>query len=243
MTKATTLRIAALLLLAGAVTALVIFRAEVQEELEAFLEWVRNLERWQGAVLIAAIYIPACVFFIPGSLITLGAGYALGVVWGTIAVSAGSVTGAAAAFLAGRFLVRDWIESRVARNPRFNAIDQAVGQQGFKIVLLTRLSPAFPFTLLNYAYGLTKVRFRDYFFASWIGMLPGTIMYVYLGSLAGSLASVATGQGKRTTAEWVLYGVGLAATVAVTIYVTRVAKKALDSAIAETKNEQDGSPP
>jgi uncharacterized membrane protein YdjX (TVP38/TMEM64 family) len=237
MTKATTLRIAALLLLAGAVTALVIFRAEVQEELEAFLEWVRNLERWQGAVLIAAIYVPACVFFIPGSLITLGAGYALGVVWGTIAVSAGSVTGAAAAFLAGRFLVRDWIESRVASNPRFNAIDQAVGEQGFKIVLLTRLSPIFPFTLLNYAYGLTKVRFRDYFFASWIGMLPGTIMYVYLGSLISNVAELLASGRERTVGELVLFYGGLVATVAVTVYVTHVAKKALDRAIAETKNE------
>jgi len=243
MKKVTILRICVLLLiLAGAVTALVIFRAEVQEELTAFFDWVRNLEPWQGAVLVAAVYVPACVFFVPGSLITLGAGYALGVVWGTIAVSLGSVTGASAAFLAGRFLVRDWIESKVAKNPRFLAIDRAVGEQGFKIVLLTRLSPVFPFTLLNYAYGLTRVRFRDYFLASWIGMLPGTILYVYIGSVAKSLADLVAdllaGKIGEGLGPKIQLGIGLVLALAVTIYVTRVAKKALDRAIAETKNEQ-----
>ena len=94
------------------------------------------------------------------------------------------------------------------------------------------MSPVFPFNLLNYAYGLTRVRFRDYFFASWIGMLPGTIMYVYLGTLVGDLADLVAGRFERTTAQTILTYVGLAATVMVTVYVTRVAKKALDKAIA-----------
>ena len=111
---------------------------------------------------------------------------------------------------------------------RFKTIDDAVATEGWKIVGLTRLSPVFPFNLLNYAYGLTKVSLRDYFFASWIGMLPGTVMYVYIGSLIGDLARLGAGGRTRTGAEWALYVVGLVATVAVTVYVTRIARSALN---------------
>jgi uncharacterized membrane protein YdjX (TVP38/TMEM64 family) len=102
-------------------------------------------------VLLGAAYVPAALLFVPGSLLTLEAGFAFGVVRGTIAVSLGSVLGASAAFLAGRTLARGLIEGRISRNPKFQAIDRAVGEQGFKIVLLTRLSPIFPFNLLNQA--------------------------------------------------------------------------------------------
>jgi len=146
-----------------------------------------------------------------------------GVVWGSIYVSIASTLGATAAFLVGRYLARDAIARKIEGNERFAAIDKAVAGEGWKIVGLTRLSPVFPFTLLNYAFGLTQVKLRDFVLASWIGMMPGTIMYVYLGSLA----QAATGDRARTTGEWVLYSVGLLATVVVTVFVTRVAKKAL----------------
>jgi uncharacterized membrane protein YdjX (TVP38/TMEM64 family) len=124
------------------------------------------------------------------------------------------------------------VEGRIRGNPRFKAIDEAVGREGWKIVGLTRLSPIFPFNLLNYAYGITKVSLRDYFFASWIGMIPGTVMYVYIGSVAGNLATLESGQGSTSSVEWILRIVGLLATVAVTLYVTRVAKKALAERVA-----------
>jgi uncharacterized membrane protein YdjX (TVP38/TMEM64 family) len=124
-------------------------------------------------------------------------------------------------------------------NARFRAIDAAVGREGWKIVGLTRLSPAFPFNLLNYAYGITGVRLRDYFFASWVGMLPGTVMYVYLGSLAGSLATLGGRGGGRTPAQWALYVVGLLATIAVTVSVTRIARTALGEAGLRDKGGTD----
>ncbi|RME03124.1 MAG: TVP38/TMEM64 family protein, partial [Deltaproteobacteria bacterium] len=164
---------------------------------------------------------------IPGSLLTLGAGAVFGVVKGTIYVSIGSTLGAVLAFLVGRHLARGWVAEKIAGNEKFEAIDEAVGREGWKIVLLTRLSPIFPFNLLNYAYGVTRVSLRHYFLASWIGMLPGTLMYVYLGSLAGDLATLGAGTGTKTPAQWGLTLVGLAATVAVTIYVTRIARRAL----------------
>jgi uncharacterized membrane protein YdjX (TVP38/TMEM64 family) len=172
------------------------------------------------------------VLFLPGWILTLGAGVVYGLTKGSILVSISATLGATAAFLVGRYLAREWVAARIEGNPRFRAIDEAVAREGWKIVLLTRLSPAFPFNLLNYAFGLTRVSLRHYALASWIGMMPGTLMYVYLGSLAGDLASVGAGRGSRTPAEWALYAVGLLATVAVTVYVTRIARGALEKRIA-----------
>jgi len=198
----------------------------VQDLLRDLLAWVDGLGAL-GVAVFGLAYVLACVLFIPGSLLTLGAGLLYGVVKGTALISVASTLGATAAFLVGRYLARAWVARRIRGNPKFQAIDEAVGREGWKIVGLTRLSPAFPFNLLNYAYGLTRVSLRDYFFASWLGMLPGTVMYVYLGSLAGSLATLGSRSSGRTPAEWALYGVGLLATVAVTVYVTRVARAAL----------------
>ncbi len=203
----------------------------LQEVLRQALAWISGLGA-AGLLIFMALYIMACVLLLPGSILTLGAGVVFGVVQGSIAVSIGATLGATSAFLVGRYLARNWVAKRIAGNQKFNAVDEAVGKEGWKIVLLTRLSPVFPFNLLNYAYGLTKVSLRHYFFASWIGMMPGTVMYVYLGSLAGDLASLGAGGHSRTTAEWVLYGVGLLATVVVTVFVTRVAKKALSARIS-----------
>lgn len=199
----------------------------VQDRLKQVLDWVGQLGPW-GAVIYIAIYVVATVFFIPGSVLTLGAGAVFGVAWGSIYVSIGSTLGATCAFLVGRYLARDAIARKIEGNERFTAIDKAVANEGWKIVGLTRLSPVFPFTLLNYAFGLAQVKLRDYVLASWIGMMPGTVMYVYLGSLA----KAATGERTRTTGEWVLYGVGLLATVVVTVFVTRIAKQALAKKIA-----------
>lgn len=203
------------------------------EHLRSILSWAEGLGVW-GPVAVGAVYVPACVLFVPGSVLTLGAGALFGVVRGTIAVSVGSTLGATAAFLLGRTVARGLVEKKVAANPSFAAVDAAVGREGFKIVLLTRLIPVFPFNLLNYGYGLTDVRLHDYVLASWVGMWPGTVMYVYAGSAIGSVAQVVAGEERaRTPAEWALYAVGLLATVAVTVYITRIARRALKDAVPE----------
>jgi uncharacterized membrane protein YdjX (TVP38/TMEM64 family) len=198
----------------------------VQELSKKVLSWVAGLGAW-GFVIYIVIYILACVFFIPGSILTLGAGVLFGVMKGSIIVSIASTLGATCAFLVGRHIARDWVSKKIQSNPNFQAIDEAVAREGWKIVGLTRLSPIFPFNLLNYAYGLTRVSLRDYFFASWVGMMPATVMYVYIGSLAGEIAKIG-GEGRsRTPAEWALYIIGLVATAAVTVYITRIARAAL----------------
>ena len=203
----------------------------VQDLLSTALERIRGLGTL-GPVIFVLTYILASVFFLPGSVLTLGAGAIFGVVKGSILVSIAATLGATSAFLVGRYLARGWVERKIERNHKFKAIDETVAREGWKIVGLTRLSPIFPFNLLNYAYGITKVSLRDYFFASWIGMLPGTVMYVYIGSLAGDLATLGTGGGPATTAQWMLRVVGLLATVAVTLYVTRIARRALQEKVA-----------
>ncbi|MGH8638071.1 MAG: TVP38/TMEM64 family protein [Burkholderiales bacterium] len=201
-----------------------------RDTLASFLEWVQGIGPW-GAVLFAGAYVPAAVLLVPGSLLTLGAGFLFGVVKGTVVVSLGSTAGAAAAFLVGRSIAREWVARRLAGRPKMASIARAVETEGFKIVLLTRLSPVLPFNLLNYAFGLTAVPFRKYILASWIGMLPGTIMYVYLGSAANSLAALLSGDEPRSTGQQVLFVLGLAATVAATIIVTRTARRALNAIV------------
>jgi uncharacterized membrane protein YdjX (TVP38/TMEM64 family) len=196
--------------------------------LHAALERVRDLGPW-GPVLFVGLYVVATVLLLPAVVLTLGAGAVFGIVTGAITVSIGATLGATAAFLVGRYLARERVARRLEAYPTFRAIDAAVAREGWKIVGLTRLSPAFPFILLNYAYGLSRVSLRDYVLASWIGMLPGIVTYVYLGSLAGDLAALGAGQPARTPAEWALYVVGLAATIAVTVRVTRLARGALRS--------------
>ncbi len=184
-----------------------------------------------GPMIFIVIYIVACVLLIPGSILTLGAGFVFGVVEGTIIAWVAATLGATAAFLAGRYLARDWVSEKIDANPGFKAIDEAVAREGWKIVGLVRLSPVFPFNLLNYLFGLTRVSLRHYIFASWIGMLPGTVMYVYVGSLAADLATLGAGGRTRTPAEWAFYAVGLVATIAVALYVTRLARNALEKKV------------
>ena len=203
---------------------------DVQQLLRDALDWISSLGPW-GGVFFVVLYVLATVLFLPGFILTLAAGVLFGVVWGSVAVSVGSVAGATLASLIGRYLARNWVAKRIEGNEKFEVIDQAVAREGWKIVGLVRLSPVFPYNLLNYAFGITKVSLKDYFLASWIGMLPATVMYVYVGSLAGDLATLGSEERSRTPGEWGLYLVGLAATVVLTVYITQIARKALQKKV------------
>ncbi|PCJ51455.1 MAG: hypothetical protein COA73_17385 [Candidatus Hydrogenedentota bacterium] len=198
---------------------------DIQGAITGALDWI-EAQGALGFVLFIVLYIVACVFVIPGSLITLGGGAIYGLPLGFALVSAGSTLGATITFIISRYLARDFVEGKVASNKKFKAMDDAVAQQGWKIVFLTRLTPVMPFSLQNYGYGITKVSLPHYILATWIGMMPGTVLYVYLGTLGGQAA-----EGGASTAEWIMRGVALAATVVVTIFITRIARKALVQAV------------
>lgn len=202
-----------------------------QEILRNALQWIDSLGS-VGAIAFITLYIIASIAFLPGSILTLGAGVVFGVILGSLYVVIGATLGATAAFLVGRYLARGWVSQKIEGNNKFRAIDEAVATEGFKIVFITRLSPVFPFNLLNYAFGITGVSLKDYFLGC-IGMIPGTIMYVYIGSLAGSLARIGTEeQPSNPTVQWAIRIIGFIATVGVTVYVTRLARKALEEKVS-----------
>jgi uncharacterized membrane protein YdjX (TVP38/TMEM64 family) len=221
-----------LLLAAVALAALLALGRYAGGYIPAFQRWVEGLGAF-GPIAFIFGYALAVLAFIPGSALTLASGAIFGVAKGTVFVFAAALLGSTGAFLVARHLARSTIEKRIAGDARFAAIDRAIGTQGRKIVFLLRLSPIFPFNLLNYGLGLTRVRLADYVIAG-VGMLPGTLLYVYLGSAAGEAVAAAGGAAPgRSPAEWALFGVGLVATLVVTLYVTRIARRALREATGE----------
>ena len=198
-------------------------------------QWLRNFNAWvahtgvAGIFIFIGVYAVATVLLAPGSILTIGAGFAFGLWKGFLAVSAGSTLGAALAFLVARFIARDRVEGIAQENEKFRRIDNAIGKQGAKLIFLLRLSPVIPFNLSNYFYGLTSVKFWPYVLVSWIGMIPGTFLYVYIGTASQAAVSAAAGAQavKRGWQYWIFTSVGLVATIIVTIWVTKIARNAL----------------
>ncbi|MEG5163991.1 TVP38/TMEM64 family protein [Microcoleus sp. AT3-A2] len=207
--------------------------AYVQDVLRTLLMRIEDLG-WWGPVAFVATYNLATVLLVPGSVLTLGGGAIFGLWWGAVYVFAASILGAVFAFAIGRYLCRDRVVKYMESHPKFKALDRAVSQQGLKIVFLTRLCPLFPFNLLNYALGITQVSLKDYVLGSF-GMIPGTIMYVYSGSLVGEVAAIGTqtvyASPQDSAVKWLINIISFLATVAVTVFITRIASKALEESI------------
>jgi uncharacterized membrane protein YdjX (TVP38/TMEM64 family) len=218
---------------------LIIVRAlPTGQAMEAMKGWIGGLGIW-GPVVLALVYVVATVLFVPGTILTLAAGALFGLVVGTITVSIASTLGAAIAFLIARYVARDKVAAMAGRHRKFGAIDRAIDEGGWKIVAMLRLSPAIPFNLQNYLYGLTPVRFWTCVITSWLAMLPGTFLYVYLGYVTGAAVGA---DRPRTPAEWVMLAVGLLATIAVTVYVTWLARRKLQEQMKETAEDGKASP-
>lgn len=186
---------------------------------------VTGLGAW-GPIAYVALYAAAAVAFVPGSVLTVAAGALFGLWPGVVYALTGATLGATAAFAVARWIGRGWVERRVARDPRVAALDRAIAARGRTVVLLLRLSPVVPFTLLNYALGLTRVRFRDYLAGS-VGMVPAAFAYVYSGTVAREAALVLSGAAQPSPAEHALLVAGLAATVVVVVLLVRAARRAL----------------
>ncbi len=231
-------RIRWMAVLVAAISLIVLFRSLPTKDLLDWLQgWISSLGVW-GPVVLTLAYIAATVLLVPGTILTLVAGAIYGLGVGLVVVSIGSTIGAALCFLIARYAARERVAHWADRYPLFQAIDRAIGEGGWKIVALLRLSPAIPFNMQNYLYGLTSVRFWPYVIASWVAMLPGTFLYVYLGHITGAALGQ---QRERTVAEWVLLGVGLAATLVVSVYIARLARRKIndqvDPAAATDKDE------
>lgn len=222
---------------AGTLILLALFAAvrflPLREWIEAFNAWVGDLGPTGYLVFIVG-YALAAVAFVPGSVLTIGAGLTFGLIGGTVAVSVASTTGAILAFLLARYFLRDRFAKQFEDSQRFRAIDRAIGREGGKIVFLLRLTPVIPFSLSNYLYGLTAVKFPAYVLASWAGMLPGTLLYVYIGTLGKTgLEAAGAGEGVQT-GRLIIQGIALIALIAVTVLITRIARKALAESSLDT---------
>jgi uncharacterized membrane protein YdjX (TVP38/TMEM64 family) len=198
-----------------------------------FLQWMVDFIHWAkgmgaaGGALYAVVYIAGTALFFPGLPLTLGAGFLYGAIIGTLVVSPASVAGATLAFLIARYLARDWVTRRIKKYPQAAAIDRAIEKNGFKAVVLLRLQPVLPFNILNYALGLTSIRLRDYMLASWMGMFPATVLYVYLGSVMNDISDLLRGRPNSGIAGRLLLWGGLAAIVVLVWWLGRIARKAL----------------
>lgn len=215
-------------LLAGAAIVLVLAAAmlPVRERTAELLAWVARRGALSGVILCLA-WIPAAVLLFPGTILTLGTGFLFGTVRALVVVSIGSTLGATAAFLVGRRLGRDWVRQRIGGHPRMRGIDGAIEREGLKVVLLLRLSPLIPYNALNYALSLTGVGLREFVIGSWLGMLPGTVLYVTLGAGARSLAAALSGGRERPAALLALGAAGIVAMAAAVWLVARAARRAL----------------
>lgn len=200
--------------------------------------WVEGLGVW-GPLIFAGVYALWTVAALPGSALTLAAGAVFGLWIGAASVIVGATIGAALAFLIARHLARDRVERMTRNSPKLRAVYDAIGEGGWKIVAMLRLSPALPFNVQNYFYGVTAIGFWPCVLATMVFIIPGTFMFVYFGYVAGAAAS----GGETTTAEWILRGVGLAATIGVTVYVTKLANKKLEERTELDQVKEDGEEP
>jgi uncharacterized membrane protein YdjX (TVP38/TMEM64 family) len=219
-------RLAAIALAAAGIAAPFLLPGDTASVLVA---WLRTAGA-AGVLVYVLAYAVGAICMVPSSLLMMSAGMAYGPIWGTLIASPASVVAATLAWFVGRTVARRRVARWAAADPRFEALDAAVADRGLQIVTLVRLSPLFPFTLLNLAFGVTTVRLRDYALGSLVGLLPVTVLYVYIGSVVGDLALGRGAAAAASPSRHALTAVGLAATIAVTVYVTRLARKALSRA-------------
>jgi len=226
MSRSTWIKAAVALAAIGAV--IVLFRLlPVAEWLRQFQAYIRGVGPI-GYVIYALVYAVCVVFFVPASILTLGAGAIFGVVAGTLVVIAGATLGATLAFLLAKTVLRHRIEAMTAKNPKFRALDRAIAREGAKIVLLIRLAPVFPFTYINYAFGLTGIRLLPYVVATFLGMIPASFAFVYLGSAAATAAT-----GGAQTARLAIQIAGAVVALIASLFVARVATRAVKRAGVE----------
>jgi uncharacterized membrane protein YdjX (TVP38/TMEM64 family) len=217
---------------------LLAWKLPAKQWIEAFIAWIRGLGTG-GAVLYGLVYAAGAIAMVPGSALTAGAGLVYGTLIGFLIVSPASMLAATGSFLIARYFARNWVERKLRAYPKFTAVDRAVEKQGFKVVLLVRLQPILPFSLLNYALGLTRVRLRDYVLASWIGMMPATILYVYLGSALHNVSDLFSGGlAKHSVAGLALFWGGVGAGVLLLWLLTRMAKKALQQELNQPEPKE-----
>lgn len=237
------LLVAGLLVLAVAAHA-----AGIDEYVIHLVDWVGTLSRHQQELVLVGLYVPAAVLWVPALPLTLVSGWQFKLVTGALVAWIGSILGASAAFLIGRFLARGWVARRLAGHHRFMALDRAVASEGFRVTLLVRLLPGFPYTISNYLFSITRVRFRDYLLATALAMLPHVLLHAYIGASAKSIGELVQrlreGGAPPGPVYWIAFGTGLGIILVTIAYLARLARRVLREAHAiELAEARDFDPP
>ncbi|GAA0162276.1 hypothetical protein LIER_18404 [Lithospermum erythrorhizon] len=236
------LKITFLLLLIAAIIA-AFYTLPMEKMLKDFLLWIEHdLGPW-GPLVLAVAYIPLTVLAVPASVLTLGGGYLFGLPIGFVADSLGAAGGAVAAFILGRTIGRSFVISKLKDYPQFRAVAIAIQRSGFKIVLLLRLVPLLPFNMLNYLLSVTPVSVGEYMLASWLGMMPITFALVYVGTTLKDISDVTHGWNEFSKTRIVFIVLGLVVSVILMICVTKVARSALEKALAENEDTEGTDSP
>lgn len=238
------LRIAMLLFLIVSISTflLLLFTSDqVQTYTLNLIGWMEDLPVALSMSLMVLLYCIALIFFFPGTPFNLAAGFLYDFWFGSLVASLGCVLGALLAFLCGRTIARSWIKTKISKYPKFKAVDWAIRKKGVYIVCLTRLSPLFPFPLLNYAFGITKINILSYFIGTTLGILPATFAYTYLGTLMRNLADMWTATDQKENPNMLLLSLGAIGTLVSIIVITLITKRAINLATIEYENRENAS--
>jgi len=206
----------------------------LSEFLHHSMEWIAH-SGWIGAVWFVVLYTLTCVFFLPGSILTIGAGAVYGFWFSTALVAISSTVGAAVNFLTSRYLARNWMQRKIGHNAKFRALEKAVCAEGWRMILVSRMSPIIPHSLVSYAAGLIRISFWKFTFASFVGFLPQSVAYTYIGAVVGKALRTSAGVTPHDPVTWAFYGLGLVATLVVTAITTRIARRSWRAYFAERK--------
>jgi uncharacterized membrane protein YdjX (TVP38/TMEM64 family) len=210
--------------------------------------WVKDFGVFAPLVFVALFNV-GTFLFVPGSVLALKGGVLFGLIWGGIYVLIAAILGATLTYGLGRYCCRDWAYRQLQAYPQFRQklqfLDAAIAREGWKIVLLTRLSPIFPFNLTSYAFGLTQISLKDYLLGS-LGILPGAVMYTYIGTVVGELAMPQVPQqlahAELQMLHWGFRLVGVAATIGITVYLAQISRHALAQAAKQVSSSKTDNP-
>jgi len=211
------------------------------EFLHNSMEWIEQ-SGWIGVAWFIVLYTLTCVFFLPGSVLTIGAGAVYGFWFSTALVTISSTLGAVVNFLTSRYLARSWMQRNLGHSARFRALEKAVSTEGWRMILISRMSPIVPHSLVSYAAGLIRISFWRFTLASFIGFLPPSAAYTYVGAVVGRALRTSAGAAPHDPVIWTFYCLGLVATLAVTVLTTRIARRSWKTYFAEREQGEGPLP-
>ena len=204
--------------------------------IEALQERVMSWGAW-AAICYPLLFAACNILLLPGGVLAVGGGFFFGLWWGFLIVFTGNIVSTAISFSLSRFVARRWFQRKLSANATLRALGPAVERESWKIILLSQLHPLFPTSLLNYFYGLTRIRFSTYMLWASIGRMPGLFFYAYLGTLGQLAVRIMRGKSYPRTLEYWIWGGAFITTVLLLVVLGRVARKAIERPLEQESDK------